>query len=461
MANTITYRELLKNREYVKLLFTNLIDRFGDSVDAIAFTWLTYQLTKSAAWSALIYGLNVLPNIVAQPFFGALVEKMDKKKVIIVTHLIRGVVISAFAVLYLTGKVNPYLLAAFTLLITTIESLNLPASTAFTPSVIEKDQLSTAMSLSSSVSKAVALAGTGIAGIIIAQLGMHAAMLIDAATFFIAALGTFYIHTLAELNRQHKTSKSDDLQDNVIEKPHTNKTQQLHTKNNKKSLQTSKAQPVKESYLSLLKGGAKYVIQNKIILNYCLVAVLLNFLLMPLNSLLAPLVNDTYQLGSELLSVISIASSAGSIIGSIFVPKLMKHFNARHILIIFGFVIGVFTYAISLGNLINSHIFVCFILAGGCIFMISMAAAIICGMLAIEFVTSVDQAYLARAASIFNASATAAMPISSFIVSGLVIHYSASFMIKVSGIMAILLFTTILISKLEFEIKKEESTNAA
>ena len=429
MANAITYRELLKNREYVKLLFTNLIDRFGDSVDAIAFTWLTYQLTKSAAWSALIYGLNVLPNIVAQPFFGALVEKMDKKKVIIVTHLIRGVVISAFAVLYLTGKVNPYLLAAFTLLITTIESLNLPASTAFTPSVIEKDQLSTAMSLSSSVSKAVALAGTGIAGIIIAQLGMHAAMLIDAATFFIAALGTFYIHTLAELN--------------------------------KKSLQTSKAQPVKESYISLLKGGAKYVIQNKIILNYCLVAVLLNFLLVPLNSLLAPLVNDTYQLGSELLSVISIASSAGSIIGSIFVPKLMKHFNARHILIIFGFVIGVFTYAISLGNLINSHIFVCYILAGGCIFMISMAAAIICGMLAIEFVTSVDQAYLARAASIFNASATAAMPISSFIVSGLVIHYSASFMIKVSGIMAILLFTTILISKLEFEIKKEESTNAA
>ncbi|MCR4832745.1 MAG: hypothetical protein K5900_04150, partial [Butyrivibrio sp.] len=223
----------------------------------------------------------------------------------------------------------------------------------------------------------------------------------------------------------------------------------------------SKAQPVKESYISLLKGGAKYVIQNKIILNYCLVAVLLNFLLVPLNSLLAPLVNDTYQLGSELLSVISIASSAGSIIGSIFVPKLMKHFNARHILIIFGFVIGVFTYAISLGNLINSHIFVCYILAGGCIFMISMAAAIICGMLAIEFVTSVDQAYLARAASIFNASATAAMPISSFIVSGLVIHYSASFMIKVSGIMAILLFTTILISKLEFEIKKEESTNAA
>lgn len=429
MANTITYRELLKNREYVKLLFTNLIDRFGDSVDAIAFTWLTYQLTKSAAWSALIYGLNVLPNIVAQPFFGALVEKMDKKKVIIVTHLIRGVVISAFAVLYLTGKVNPYLLAAFTLLITTIESLNLPASTAFTPSVIEKDQLSTAMSLSSSISKAVALAGTGIAGIIIAQLGMHAAMLIDAATFFIAALGTFYIHTLAELN--------------------------------KKSLQTSKAQPVKESYISLLKGGAKYVIQNKIILNYCLVAVLLNFLLVPLNSLLAPLVNDTYQLGSELLSVISIASSAGSIIGSIFVPKLMKHFNARHILIIFGFVIGVFTYTISLGNLINRHIFVCYILAGGCIFMISMAAAIICGMLAIEFVTSVDQAYLARAASIFNASATAAMPISSFIVSGLVIHYSASFMIKVSGIMAILLFTTILISKLEFEIKKEESTNAA
>ena len=73
------YSNILKNNEYRKLLFSNLINRFGDSVESIALIWIVYRITHSAAWSAIVFALNTLPNVLVQPFAGAFVEKLNKK----------------------------------------------------------------------------------------------------------------------------------------------------------------------------------------------------------------------------------------------------------------------------------------------------------------------------------------------------------------------------------------------
>ena len=52
------YKFLSKEPEFAKLLVANTINRFGDSVDVVAYMWLIYELTGSAAWSAFIYAIN-------------------------------------------------------------------------------------------------------------------------------------------------------------------------------------------------------------------------------------------------------------------------------------------------------------------------------------------------------------------------------------------------------------------
>ena len=89
------YREVFTQKEYVKLMLSNMVNRFGDSVDVIAFEWLVYQITGSAAWAAVIFGINNLPTVLLQPFAGVLVEGMDKKKVMVVTDCIRGSIFRA------------------------------------------------------------------------------------------------------------------------------------------------------------------------------------------------------------------------------------------------------------------------------------------------------------------------------------------------------------------------------
>lgn len=122
----IGYRDILTQKEYMKLLAANTVNRFGDSIDAIAFTWLIYALTGSAAWSAAIFGLNQLPTMFIQPLAGVWVEKKDKKKIMLWTDIIRGLIVLGFAVTYMTGMLTPWLMVIFTLSISTAEAFRIP-----------------------------------------------------------------------------------------------------------------------------------------------------------------------------------------------------------------------------------------------------------------------------------------------------------------------------------------------
>ena len=44
-----SYRAVLKEKNYLIFIMANLISRFGDSVDCIAYEWMVYKITNSAS----------------------------------------------------------------------------------------------------------------------------------------------------------------------------------------------------------------------------------------------------------------------------------------------------------------------------------------------------------------------------------------------------------------------------
>ena len=85
---------------YRKLVVANCINRFGDSIDALALTWLVYAVTGSAFWSAVYYACNQLPSVLIQPFAGAIVETQNKRRVMVLTDIMRGIAVATLAILY-------------------------------------------------------------------------------------------------------------------------------------------------------------------------------------------------------------------------------------------------------------------------------------------------------------------------------------------------------------------------
>lgn len=417
MENTgkgnIGYREVFTQKEYVKLILSNMINRFGDSVDVIAFEWLVYQITGSAAWTAVILGINSLPTVLLQPFAGVLVEGMDKKKVMVVTDCIRGLITAGLVGLCLTGNVTPWVLAVFTLLNSTVEAFSLPAGTALVPKLLEEKYYEYGTSLNNIVSTAVQLIGMGAAGVIIGLFGIWAAILTDAVSFFGSAFIRSFIGT------------------------------------KESGLQRGKFNP--GIYKKDLAGGVKYLKEIPVVRNFCLLTIVINAAVVPLNALQAPLAYEIMGRGSEMLSVIGALLTLGMLAGSLVFPKINERFSVRTSLVAGGMLLGAGSMAYTLGSFLQLFPWAVYLLAGGVSFLIGGSVSVMSAVLSVQFMKTVPQEYLARVGAIFNASATAAMPVTSFLIGGVAHKCSVVEIFIVSGGALVLLFIYVGVRKVRLE----------
>ena len=133
------YKTLSDQRQYHKIIAANIVNRFGDAIDQIAFTWLVYELTHSALWSTLVFGVNMLPTVLIQPFAGAIVERMRKQNVMVVCDIIRGILVAGIAFGYVFGILQPWILLAVTFLNSLVEAMRVPAGIAIVPRLLESN----------------------------------------------------------------------------------------------------------------------------------------------------------------------------------------------------------------------------------------------------------------------------------------------------------------------------------
>ena len=430
--NRKMYGEIIKEREYRKLIFATVINRFGDSVDAIAFTWLVYQITHSAAWSAIVFALNTLPNVVVQPFAGAIVEKMNKKHVIVATHLLRAVIIILFVLLYRAGLVNALVMAIFTLVITTVESFNLPATSAFTMQVVKKEHMTCGMSLNSMLSSAASLAGTGAAGMIIATAGVTTAMMIDVVTFGVAAalIGAMKARSVAiteaTQNEASKTTSATGETENKIE----------------------------QSKIEFFLDGFRYVASSRVICNYGLLAVALNFMLIPINALQAPIASEIFRMGGEILSIAGAFAAIGGIAGSAFVPVLSQKLSPLKMIMFGTSLLAAGMLGMACGGVFAGNNIACYVDVAASFFIMMVAASIIGGTINIQFMKNADPKYIARAAAVMGACGTACMPVGSLLLSAVVTKVSTGAILVFCVIFAIAILAILVFVKPQMEIEE-------
>lgn len=415
----IGYRQILSQKDYCKIIIANMINRFGDSIDAIAYTWLVYAITGSAAWSAIIYAFNTLPSILLQPFTGAAVERRSKKKTMVVCDFLRGGIVIALAAAYIKGMVNPWILAVFTLTTSSVEAFCLPASTAIIPLVLEEKYYDYGISLNATLVTVLQLVGTAVAGIIIGTCGVEVAIVIDAITFFGSAC-----MKLSMKVKEERYSCPD-------------------------------VSPV-EQYFKDLKEGFSYMKSRQILINFCILAFLVNAMLVPMDSLQAPLVSDVLGEGSGLLSAIGTASVLGMGIGSLVFPHISKKVRIGTALAVYGAGLAISGILLPLGGFVKGNTMAVYAISivamlgsGFFVSLLNMAAQV-------QFLKCVDQDYLARAQALLCAGVMEAMPITSFLL-GIVVKYVSVRDIMILGnILSGLLFVGSRIANVKFEEENGE-----
>ncbi len=402
------YRELRTETEYLKNLAASLVNRFGDSVDAIAFTWMVYALTGSAALTATTYGVNILVSVLLQPFTAALITNMRKKPILILTDVGRGVLVVLISILYFLGALQPWMLIISTGLMSTLEAFRLPAGMAIMPKILAKEKYTLATSLSAALSRTMEIIGMALAGPIISLLGVGGALIIDGVTFFASA---------AILVTLRLPPHERSVADNAF-----------------------------REFAKNTKEGFVYVWSQLHIRYLCIAGCLLNLSFVPFSSLQTAYVNESLSLGAEALSVIGIASSLGTAIGSIIFPKLADRI-VRFWLFFWGVLAGALTYIGFAGvAFIPAEVWkwaglIAVSFATG--FFISFAN----NSVHVSLMQNTDESFLARVSSIMSSLLMAAMPAGSFAIALFAGHFQVTTLFFASSVLAAVISLSFLFMK--------------
>ena len=89
---------MFKNKNLVYLFLGQLISYTGDSIYMIALPWLILDITNSSSTTALVTMSSYLPTLIFGIFTGALVDKYSKKRVMIISDLLRFSIVLIFPI---------------------------------------------------------------------------------------------------------------------------------------------------------------------------------------------------------------------------------------------------------------------------------------------------------------------------------------------------------------------------
>lgn len=420
MNEKVGYKDIFHQKEYMKMIIASLINRFGDSIDAVASTWIVYEVTGSAAWSAIIFGINNIPSVLISPLAGAWVEGRNKKRIMVVTDIIRALCVALVATGYLFGFLQAWMLALTTFSISTAEAFRIPASTAMTPKILDKKYYEHGMALMSTLSSIVELIGMAIAAGVIALIGTAGAIYVDVATFILSAAIIMFMNT-----------REQDLQKQKFDA---------------------------KAYVATFVDGLSYVKKDGAILFFCGVAVFMNTILVPFNSLQAPLTNEILGGGAEVLSVLGCALMLGMMMGTMFYPALNKVMKSRGIVAFCC--IGISLYYIGFivcQPLYGIKVFM-YVYVALSSFISGAVASLFMTFVSVEFMRKLDEAYLARASGIMESLSVAAIPVVSLLVSAAASFVKTEWLFIASGTLGLLICPLFLRSKVLDETEETEET---
>lgn len=180
------YNVILKQKQFMKLLIADIISRFGDSVDAIAYSWIIYETTGSRTIMAFIVGMNYLPTTFLTPFANALVLRLNKKIVMCVADFSRVCIVLTIVTLYSFKELTALHIIIATILTSTVEAFRVPASSMVSGFLLSEQTQNLGKNFLYTLSKIAELIGFSCVGIIIAFFGVKTALFIDICTFLIS-----------------------------------------------------------------------------------------------------------------------------------------------------------------------------------------------------------------------------------------------------------------------------------
>ena len=182
------FRDVLRDRNFFCLWLAQIISNFGDRLTQMALVALVYQRAPGSTVAlAKLISFTIIPVFLVGPIAGAWVDRLDKRNVMIISDLLRGMLIFTIPFFIMSKQILPIYLVIF--LAFSLSRFFIPSKMAIIPDLVSKEKLLVANTLADTTHMVGNVLGLVVAGIIvnIRFIGPIGGFYIDAATFLVSA----------------------------------------------------------------------------------------------------------------------------------------------------------------------------------------------------------------------------------------------------------------------------------
>src|SRR5262245_55555957 len=174
-----------RNRNYRNLWLGQVVSETGDYFNNVAVFALVMEKSGSGIVVSGVMLARAIPAVLAGPLAGVLLDRMDRRKIMIASDLVRAAV--AFAFVLTIHQPRPWLLYMLSALLMFASPFSTSGRAAILPSIATADELHTANSLTQITQWATLTVGTMLAGFSAASFGYTFAFVVNAASFVLSA----------------------------------------------------------------------------------------------------------------------------------------------------------------------------------------------------------------------------------------------------------------------------------
>lgn len=301
-------RDILQNKNFVKLWIAQAISIFGDQIHFIALMVLIQNFFGDILVTGTVMLVAALPKVIFGPFVGVLIDRWSLKKTMVISDILRAILVLSIPFLfYVLETTSMTVILIITFLISTISVFFYPAKSASIPTLVAKDKLLTANSISATTQTSISLLGLLGAAVLVAVIGTTWAFIIDTASFIASALA---VSLIKYPKKETKTKEKLDA----------------------------------KLYMSELKIGLKYIINDKVLRFMLSFFISLMLIGGAINISYFAYIDQVLKEDASIIGYIYGANMIGMLIGVTLIPKIVKKYPKEKLLVwstlIFAFTVS-------------------------------------------------------------------------------------------------------------------------
>jgi len=204
----------LRHRNFRLFFGGQSISLIGTWMTRIATAWLVYRLTKSALLLGTVSFAGQIPTFLLAPFAGVLVDRLDRRKVLIWTQALAMLQSLALAALTLTRVINIHEVLWLSVFQGMINAFDMPGRQAFMVQMVEdRGDLSNAIAINSSMVNLARLVGPSLAGLVIAATNEGWCFLIDGVSYIAVIISLLLMPAEIGNIKRHAASMVEQLKE--------------------------------------------------------------------------------------------------------------------------------------------------------------------------------------------------------------------------------------------------------